>query len=327
MDIHVSTAPKHLRVTQGMIEDLLWDPVMAAKVIMDEDLDAFQKVRLRYYWFIPDLEDSSGFSTGKTKVDWIYANLRAILLPDQHIGVIYQTFQIGKDTFWQYFNRCRAPIYRAQLGKMSIDNEEAGKANSREPSSWKQYYRNDSLLTMPAPNFLQDARNLASWRINTLLLEEWTKIVATSEGIENQLLGRVTRPCYNQNHPVWANHITRTATAELGTHKGHRIHQGYVKRVKRGDPDCGYITYSYKDYSRRPCRTGKSFADEYRIEKTLKTMRASLTPEKWRAEGLGLWMRSASGWYPQAWIEAAIQLGRTRNLIPMVSRSSEGEAA
>src|SRR5690348_9302758 len=82
MNVITPAIPKRLTVTQTMMEDFLCDPVLAAKVILGLDLDAFQRCRLRYMWWIPELIDCSGFSSGKTIVDWAYIQLRCILIPE-----------------------------------------------------------------------------------------------------------------------------------------------------------------------------------------------------------------------------------------------------
>jgi len=235
VNILISTdPPKHLRITQTLLEDLLWDPVMAAWVFFKIKLDAFQAVRLRIYWLTPDVEDHSGFTSGKTIVDWVWCNLSAVLLYDCHIGAIFQTFQIGKDNFWQYYKEFSTPLFRAQLGLM--EEEVRDKSQFKEPGCWKQHFKNKSLVAMPAPGFLQEARNLAGWRVNRLLIDEWTKIMMSAggaEGIQKQLLGRVTRPCYNANHPVWCNKVVRSATAELGNHPGFRVHREYEREEEK----------------------------------------------------------------------------------------------
>jgi len=325
VNILISTdPPKHLRITQTMLEDLLWDPVMAAWVFFKIKLDAFQAVRLRIYWFTPDVEDHSGFTSGKTIVDWVWCNLSAVLLYDCHIGVIFQTFQIGKDNFWQYYKEFSTPLFRAQLGLMEEEVRE--KSQFKEPGCWKQHFKNRSMVAMPAPGFLQEARNLAGWRVNRLLIDEWTKIMMSAggaEGIQKQLLGRVTRPCYNANHPVWCNNVVRSATAELGNHPGFRVHREYEREVKRGNPDYWTFGFSYENYSNLRCHTGKTFKDQYRDEKRLRTLKLSNTPEKFRAEGLGLWQKQSKGWYTSEMIEAGQALGRQRKLEPILSRATD----
>ena len=68
-------------LNQSVIEAYIRDPVLAAHAIFNADLDTFQRVRLRMMWWVPELDDDSGISTGKTEILWLWAQLRAMLLP------------------------------------------------------------------------------------------------------------------------------------------------------------------------------------------------------------------------------------------------------
>ena len=50
LNIHAPSVPPSLRITPTMWGDFLCDPVMAAEIIFGVRLDAFQALRLRYYW-------------------------------------------------------------------------------------------------------------------------------------------------------------------------------------------------------------------------------------------------------------------------------------
>ena len=303
-----------------MWEDFLCDPVKAAFVIFGLKLDAFQSARLRYYWWVPKVIDSSGFSSGKTIVDWAFANLRCLLLPDQAVGVYYPVFETGKNSFWQYYRTITAPIFRAQMGRM---DEEGAEGNSKTEGSacFKAFFRNGNTLFMPAPSFMKAAQTQASLRFNTLLVEEWTHIDAGSTGIDDQLIGRVTRPSWNQHHPIWGNHLLFTAPAKTRMHPGARRLKASERRVKRGAPDYACLSYSYKDYSDRPCHTGKSFAEEYRIHGTIETKKNVTSRGEWLGEGLGIWGSHATGWFTEEAIQQAVAHGRARNVVPVLGRA------
>src|ERR1035438_3659028 len=80
-----------LSISVAYWEAMLCDPVMAAWAIFGVELDVFQQNRLRYYWWIMKVIDNSGFSSGKTIVDWLFCQLRCLLLPDQDVGVYYRS--------------------------------------------------------------------------------------------------------------------------------------------------------------------------------------------------------------------------------------------
>ena len=91
--------------SQAAIEEFIRDPVLAAYVFFKAELDVFQASRLRFMWYVPELIDGSGVSTGKTELIWMWANLRAILLPqpspymNRTIGVYYPVAGISETEF------------------------------------------------------------------------------------------------------------------------------------------------------------------------------------------------------------------------------------
>ena len=304
-----------------MIDDFMIDPVMGAYIIMGVKLDAFQQVRLRTYWRFPEVIDSSGFSTAKTFVGWVFLNMRCVLIGDQVCGVYYQTFSTGQETFWQYYRKRHHPIFAAQLGTFSLTDDEEGKANTRGAACYHQFFRNGSEVKMPAPSWGQDAKTQAGLRYNAIWIDEWTKIESASEGINKQIIGRLTRECRNQDHPIWANHFVLSATAETPQHPSYARYKAMKKRVDAGDPTCAIISFCYKDYSNQKSATGKTFKEQYRIDQTLRKMKNEFTEDHYRREVCGLWTASGSGWYSEENVRRCIQTGRARDVQVIAGRS------
>ena len=312
MDVHTPKLPKRLKITEGMIEDFLVDPVLAAYCIFGAKLDVFQAARLRLLWWIPEVIDSSGFSSGKTAIFWLYINLRVVLLGDHVAGVFYQTFQTGKDTFWGYYNSKWAahPVFHAQMGGMDESGNESKKNTKKGPSCYSAYFHNGSKVMMPAPSWMQDARNIASMRLNTGAIDEWTKVEAGGgDGINSQFLGRITRENYNQHHPIWANHTKFIATAESQNHPAWRRYKTFIDRENKGDPNVAVISFNYKDYSDMSLGRGKTFKTQFRQQKQINQMHESLDRDHVLREMFGVWSRSGKGWYSQEAIDRAIALG------------------
>ncbi len=324
MEIHSPSVPARNRISDDMVEDLLCDPVMAIHVFFRVRLDAFQAARARMIWFTRSVEDHSGFSTGKTFVNWAITQLRAMLIPDHRVLVIFPTFQIGKDQYWSYYASLGTPLFRSQLGRFSEEGDEKSRPGLRDPSSWKMYYRNGSLVNMPAPSVAQESRTLASLRCNTLLMDEWTKAEQANANVAKQLIGRCTRESRNQDHPIWGNKVIRTATAEGAQHPSLRTHRALLKRERRGSPDVWTFGFCYKDYSQLPSATkGKTFRDLFRNDRGIRELRDSLSPEAFLGEGCGVWGSSALGWFSTESIDAALELGRQRDVRVAVSRAED----
>lgn len=181
LNLHVNSTPRHLQITQGMMEDFLIDPVLGARVLLSRNLDVFQKVRLRLCWWVPNVLDSSGFGTGKDFVDmWVFMNLRCLLIPNQNCVALYQTFGAAQEIFWPNFAdqlQIGNPIYRANIGRPDFEEgKKEKKAGSEAPACWTWSFKNGSKIRMPAPGWLGDAIGQAGKTYNVAGISEFTKI-------------------------------------------------------------------------------------------------------------------------------------------------------
>lgn len=307
-----------------MIADLLYNPVMAAKIFFDIELDAFQSAALKIQWFATDSEDHSGHGSSKTIRAWLLANLSCLLLPECVVGVVYQNFQSGKDNFWKYFNdgKYMTPLFRSQLGRFDKGSHKE-RASSREPGNWKLFYRSGGRIEMPAPGHMSNAEKLGSWEVNRMVIDEANKIRRMGEGIENQLINRVRLPSFNPDHPVWQNKVWRMGTAETADHPAFEFHQRRLKEERRGNPSLYSFGFCYKDWSNLKCPTGKSFRDQVPNWRTIRASNLEMTKSRRKAEALGLYDLSSEGWYNAEWLDAAAEAGRRRNLEPILSRADD----
>jgi hypothetical protein len=262
----VTRVAGHLKITPTMVDDFLIDPVLGIYVIMGVKLDVFQEYATRIKWWVPNVLDSSGFGTGKTFRVFLVTNLRAMLIPEQDIVVYYQTFDAGKKAYWEEYKRFgsgRAPIFAAQLGRMNREGDEEGKDNTRGASCYHQNFKNSSAVHLPAPNWMQKAIGQASLTFSMGVVDEWTKVETmtpstartTGEGghlvggIDEQIIGRIRKPSFNQFHPLWGNHVIFTATAESTQHPGYSRYRQFEKEVAAGNPNYALITSCFKDFS------------------------------------------------------------------------------
>jgi hypothetical protein len=260
MDIHVNSTPNHLKVTDTMLDDFIDDPAMGAYVLLGEKLDAFQSARLKYSVWVPRVMDSSGVSSAKTRNMFIKGVLRCMLIGNHHTLVAYPKFDSGKQIYWPLFNEiaAKSAIFRANSGAQRIigidgTEEEWAKAQKKEASALMFHFKNGSKITLPAIGFIQNARMMAGFRCNDLDVDEHTKSEAAgSSGIDEQLITRATRDCFNKNHPFWKNHQFFCATAEDVMHPSFDRYKTFLDEVNRGNPDYAVLRYDYHDYSDLP---------------------------------------------------------------------------
>lgn len=338
-NIHTPSTPRHLKITQTMVEDFIIDPVLGIRVIFNTSLDVFQQSALRTYWWVPDVIDSSGFGSGKSLRAWLYSNLRCIILGDQWGWAYYQSFQAGKDIFWPYYekyNSRSAPLFAAQLGKLDEDGDTSGKDNTKGPAAYTQHFKNGSKMVLPAPGWFQSAKTQAGLTFNFAIVDEWTKIETMSKkkpgrgrmqeyeagGIDQQIQGRLRRECFNQFHPLWGNHCKFMATAESLQHPAARRLKAFQREIAKGNPHFAIISYNFKHFSNRRNHEGRAFRDIPNWQR-IKAMKATFTPAHFLREGLGVWARETSGIYPEDSLERCVAAGTAAGIQPQIGRDQD----
>lgn len=314
-----------------MIDDFLIDPVLGVRVIFGVRLDAFQAAGLKICWWYPWFLDCSGLGTGKTfSRGWLPIALRCLLMEDQVWCAYYQTFDAGKRIFWPYFrqfDRRSAPIFCAQLGKVDVEGEEEGKANTRGPACYTQWFKNESRILMPAPNWLQEAKSQAGDTFNGVYIDEWTKVETMTKsgetvgGIDKQILGRVRRKSWNQYHRLWCNHRIFSATAEAPSHPGYKRYRVFRSRIEAGDANYGMFTSSFKDFSNLKSTNGKAFKDVLPDWEMLSGNKEQWTRAHFLREALGIWARETKGWYSEEALNRCVELGFAQKLEPECVRN------
>ena len=319
---------KALNITHDEWVSLLADPVMAAWVVFRIRLDVFQACRLRYYWWVQSVIDSSGVGTGKTIVDFLFLALRCVLIPQHHAAVFYPSFDTGKSSFWEYFGRFKlsgsAPVFLAQLGnplKIEAGDVVDGDGTVHGPSCYVAYFRNGNTLKMPAPSIALDAVRAASLTVNSLIIEEWLQIDATSDAIDKQLLDRARGSSWNQYHPIWGNHVILSGHAQTRMHPGSKRFRAHELAAAAGDPTFANLHYSYKDFSNRPCEGSKTFQEKFRVESTIAAARKTASKSAWLGRYLGIWGANGEGWFTEESLLLAQANGRNFGLTPSCSRA------
>lgn len=281
---------------QSELEAFIRDPVLAAWAIFGVELDVHQRVRLRLMWYIPELIDDSGINTGKSELLWIWAQLRCILLPQPRpypsriVGIFYPALPTAEKTF--------KPKYEKYLESSKILKRElmpmrgGGLGYQKMEGALAWHYRNGSSVICPAPGFNKDAAGLASFRCNDGGVDEGKEIDASSEGLDKQVLGRVTAPAWNSNHPIHCNHIVLMGHAEdPATHPFYKRITAFRELIRDGSQHYGIITSCYLDWSTPEFR--KSYRPDQAIRRDKLTNSVAAFRQKW----CGIWEHGTEDWY------------------------------
>lgn len=293
-----------LTLKQSEVEAYLKDPVLAAWAIFGAEMDVFQAVRLRFMWWVPELIDDSGVSTGKTEILWIWAQLRAILLPQPSpyphrvIGIYYPTLESAKSNFLPKYQKYleTAPVFRNELRPMH-----GGKLGYQSLNGAIQWvYRNGSIVQCPAANYSQESKNQASKRFSDVGVDEAKEADGCSNGLDSQILSRVTAPGWNNAHPVWANHTVLMGHAEdPDTHPFYRRVKAFRALIRDGSQDHAIITSCYRDWTRE-------YRQKYRPDGKIRTARISMTKAAFRQQWEGLWEHGSEDWYDSTELRKAV---------------------
>ncbi len=306
---------------QSELEAFIKDPVLAAWAIMGAELDTFQAVRLRMMWWVPELIDDSGISTGKTEILWLWAQLRAILLPQPRpyphriIGIYYPTLDSAQSNFAPKYAKYieTAPVFRRELRPMH-----GGKLGYQALKGAIQWvYRNGSIVQCPAANYAQDSKNQASKRFHDVGVDEAKEADGASDGLDRQILGRVTAPGWNNAHPVHANHVVLMGHAEdPDTHPFYRRVKAFRSLIRDGSQNYAIITSSYRDWS-------KNFQKDYRPDSMIRRDRLTMSRARFRQIWEGIWEHGTEDWYDSKDLRNAC----TRKVPVLTRRVSEKSIA
>lgn len=286
-----------LQIKASFARDLIADPVMASRVLMNADLDVFQAAKFRYWWFTPTVMDHSGVSVGKSELLLLLAFLRLMLLPLSFTGKprIVTVYYPSQGTAEEVF----LPKMEEYLGNSNLFFSQVRMQHGRKFYKTKKnviiiQMRDGGWLELPAGDFMKDSQNQASKRFNDLLADEVSKMDVLGQGVSKELLQRNTRECFNPNHPVHANKTLFLAHAESPDHPYHKRYQGLARAIKRGSQDVVVLTSSYKDYRGEHYRKYGQDAEKKAKAQYLTDLDEAEHAQVWD----GLWKRSSKGLYP-----------------------------
>jgi hypothetical protein len=229
------------RVTAMMVEDMIFDPILATKVILGIDVPPHEELRILEMWTNQFTLDDSGFSTGKSFTLAAVAALRSILFPGRISGILSGTFRQGKLIF-QNFDRwhSNSKIFRHCV---KIAN---GKVRLVHGSDlWEAHFRGMSTVRVLPPNFYQDSERLRSERWNDGYMDEWTTF-GNFRAFTTTIIGRVTAVNNYPNCPVRQNHIHLSSTPNFTHHPAYKIVKQIQGNIDAGNTDYARMTFNYR---------------------------------------------------------------------------------
>lgn len=288
----MTTAYRDRKLTAMMVDDFIYDPILAAKVILNITLPPHSELRIMFMWTTPFTIDDSGFSTAKSHNAAVVMALRSILFPGRVSGVLSKTFAQGKLIF-QNFDRWvgNAPIFKSCLKHFK------GQPRLIHGTDvWQAFFRGGSEIRVLPPSFMLDSERLRGERWHDGYFDEWTTY-GNFEAFNTTIMGRITKENSYPNDPVRMNHAHMMSTPNFTHHPSFAIVKRYQHQIAQGNQDYGRFSSNYRSIP-------ESFS--YLVNKRMIfNLQMSLPSGIEGAEVDGLWQEDSGSYYSYANITMA----------------------
>jgi hypothetical protein len=229
-------------VTAMMVEDMLFDPILGAKVLLGlAKIPPHEELRILTMWTTYCTLDDSGFSTGKSFTYAIVAALRSLLISGRIGGILSGTFRQGQLIFrnfdrWYTTSKIFRHCVKVVGGKPRLVHGS---------SAWEAFFRGGSTIRVLPPNFLQDSERLRSERWHDGYFDEWTTF-GNFKAFTSTIIGRVTALNEFSDCPVRRNHVHLASTPNFRHHPSYRIVKKIQANIDRKNPDYRRLTFNYR---------------------------------------------------------------------------------
>lgn len=293
---------KHNLITQGMIDDLVHNPILALKVILGDkalrDMPPHERIRFKIAWVSAFTLDTSGFSTAKTFSIAALSALRLILLDGGRVqGIASKTFGQGK-LIGEYWGEWlgKSPIFASQIRLRHKTGIGSPYDFEKGNSGWILRARNGSTARIIPPGLLKGADRMASERFTDGYFDEIHKW-NDDQIVEKVMIARTTKPCHDPRHPIFQNHVWLSSTAEFKYKPCYQRVLRYLAEIESGSTDYAFMSFNFRDVPDRP---------EFHALVNMKALRElenALPAAVFACEGLGEWVEDSEGFYTASLID------------------------
>lgn len=279
------------KLTAGMVEDFLHDPILAAKVLLGMDIPPHQELRILLMWFHYFTLDDSGFSTGKSTTIAIVAALRGILMED-HIGCILSGgFRQGKLIF-KNFDRWYA---RSNIFRFCVKHARGQPKIIHGNDAWEIQFKGGGCARTIPPDFSQDSARVQSERWNVGYFDEW--VTYNMQSLTKTFFGRVSKKNSFDDCPIRQNHIHLFGTPQFKHHPAYKVVKMIDENIGRGNKDYKHFTSNWRHVPRT--EEWRGFVDY----KTIYTMQTTNPEGLIQSEVNGFWADDSLSYYSVAQID------------------------
>jgi len=281
-------------VTVAMIEDMMFDPILAAKVLLGIRMPPHQELRTLKMWTTHFTVDDSGFSTGKSFTFAVVSALRSMLFAGRISGVLSGTFRQGKLIF-QYYDRW---AHTSKIFRCSLQSTKGQPRLIHSQDAFTAWFRAGAEIRILPPNLMQDAERLRSERWHDGYVDEWT-IFPKYDAITKTIYGRCSQNNpYNRQCQVRGNHLHLGSTPQYEHSPSYSLIKTVNGHMERGNTNYARFTSNYRHVPRT--KPWEGFVD-YRTIYGMQTMNP---PGVVRSEVDGVWQSDSQSYYLSSEVDA-----------------------
>jgi hypothetical protein len=281
------------KLTSMMVEDMLFDPILAAKVLLDQELPPHEELRVLWMWGTHFTMDDSGFSTGKSYTHALVLALRSILIPGRISGVLSGTFRQGKLIF-QYLERWYS---KSRIFRSCVKHQKGQPRFLHGSELWQAFFRGGSEVRVLPPSITTDSLRLRSERWNDGYIDEWVTF-GNFHALTSTIFGRATAANIFIDCPVRQNHLHLSSTPGYTHDPAYALVKSIDRNIEAGSQDYGRFTVNYRHVPDTPKWRG--LVDR----KTIFSMQTMNPPGVVASEIDGLWQSDSQSYYSSQCIEA-----------------------
>jgi len=298
------------KLTAGMVEDMMFDPILAAKVLLGIKVPPHEELRILWMWCTYFTIDDSGFSTGKSFTFAVVSALRSILFSHRISGIISKTFSQGKLIF-QNYDRW---ISTSKIFRSCVKHGGGKPRLVHGTDAWKAEFTSESEVRVLPPDFARDAERIRGERWSDGYFDEWT-VFNNLAALNKILIGRCSKPNDFSDCPVRQNHIHLSSTPTFTYHPTYQIVKKTAHQIAQGNKNYGRFSCNYRHIP--DDREWRFIIDR----KTIFHMQTVLPPGIVKTEIDGVWQQDSGAFYSSF----EIQQCRFNSFIPTIRRERESD--
>jgi hypothetical protein len=169
-------------------------------------IDSGAEQRFRRKWDSRLVMDITPRGGSHELEDWVIANIRASIIPEQEVGVFFPTVEAAVSGFWRFYDEFKGRDLFQFLTACSEPKPD-------KPMSGQVRFKSGGGIRVVTASDLGRGECSPTCRYNTVLIADCERLDAVGPGdlVDREILPRVTRPSWNPEDPILCNRVLMRA--------------------------------------------------------------------------------------------------------------------